>query len=60
MFTDRSDIIEYLLNEGYDSCSIEELESIDDESLFEELLVWEGIVGFTDEILSAVKALDLA
>lgn len=58
-FTDRASVIEYLLNEGPNDFTAEELEPVNDWELLETLLHWEGIVGFTDMILSACEALGL-
>lgn len=58
-FEDRSDVIEYLINESEEDFNPEELAELSNEDLFDELLRWEGVIGFTYFILGAVKALGL-
>lgn len=58
-FKDRSDVIEYLINESEEDFNPEELAELSNEDLFDELLRREGVIGFTYFILGAVKALDL-
>ena len=52
-FSNKQDLIDYLVSE---ECDTEEnLKQMDSRELLDTYLVWEGIIGFTDDIISAVK-----
>lgn len=58
-FEDRRDLEDYLIEESEGIYSREELERLSSYKLFTTWLAWEGIIGWTDNILSACKVLGL-
>ena len=50
----RQDLITYLVNEA--EYEPEELQELEPEELIDKFLVWNGIFGFTNDIINAVKA----
>lgn len=50
----RQDLITYLVNEA--EYEPEELQELEPEELIDKFLMWNGIIGFTNDIINAVKA----
>lgn len=50
----RQDLITYLVNEA--EYKPEELQELEPEKLIDKFLMWNGIIGFTNDIINAVKA----
>lgn len=50
----RQDLITYLVNEA--EYEPEELQKLEPEELIDKFLMWNGIIGFTNDIINAVKA----
>ncbi len=50
----RQDLITFLVNEA--EYEPEELQELEPEELIDKFLMWNGIIGFTNEIINAVKA----
>ena len=50
----RQDLITYLVNEA--EYEPEELQELEPEDLIDKFLMWNGIIGFTNDIINAVKA----
>lgn len=50
----RQDLITYLVNEA--EYEPEELQELEPEELIDKFLMWNGIIGFTHDIINAVKA----
>lgn len=50
----RQDLITYLVNEA--EYEPEELQELEPEELIDKFLMWNGIIGFTKDIINAVKA----
>lgn len=50
----RQDLITYLVNEA--EYEPEELQELEPEKLIDKFLMWNGIIGFTNDIINAVKA----
>lgn len=59
-FETREDIVRYLIEESDGQYTQGELDQMSNKDLLDQYLQWEGIVNYTDEILSAVRALALA
>lgn len=59
-FETREDIVRYLIEESDGQYTQGELDPMSNEDLLDRYLQWEGIVNYTQEILSAVRALGLA
>lgn len=60
-FETRGDVIDYLETESEGDYRREDLEKLSNYELFATWLAWEGIIGgWADDILSAVKALNLS
>ena len=54
MMDTRQDLITYLVNEA--EYEPEELQELEPEELIDKFLMWNGIIGFTNDIINAVKA----
>lgn len=50
----RQDLITYLVNDA--EYEPEELQELEPEELIDKFLMWNGIIGFTNDIINAVKA----
>ena len=54
---DKDSIIEYLVDESEGEYTREELEAMSKRDLLDAYLTWEGIIGFTDDILEHIEAI---
>ena len=54
---DKGSIIEYLVDESEGEYTREELEAMSKRDLLNAYLTWEGIIGFTDDILEHIEAI---
>ena len=54
---DKDSIIEYLVDESEGEYTREELEAMSKRDLLDTYLTWEGIIGFTDDILEHIEAI---
>lgn len=54
---DKDSIIEYLVDESEGEYTREELEAMSRRDLLDAYLTWEGIIGFTDDILEHIEAI---
>ena len=54
---DKDSIIEYLVYESEGEYTREELEAMSKRDLLDAYLTWEGIIGFTDDILEHIEAI---
>lgn len=54
---DKDSIIEYLVDESEGEYTKEELEAMSRRDLLDAYLTWEGIIGFTDDILEHIEAI---
>ena len=50
----RQDLITYLVNDA--EYEPEELQELEPEEMIDKFLMWNGIIGFTNDIINAVKA----
>ena len=53
----KEEIIEYLVDESEGEYTREELEAMSKRSLLNAYLTWEGIVGFTEDIIEHIEAI---
>lgn len=53
----KEEIIEYLIDESEGDYIREELEEMSNYDLLDAYLTWEGIIGFTDDILEHIEAI---
>ena len=53
----KEEIIEYLIDESEGVYTREELEAMSKVQLLDAYLTWEGIIGFTDDILEHIEAI---
>lgn len=53
----KEEIIEYLVDESEGEFTKEELEAMSKIDLLDAYLTWEGIVGFTDDIIEHIEAI---
>lgn len=53
----KEEIIEYLIDESEGDYTREELEEMSNYDLLDAYLTWEGIIGFTDDILEHIEAI---
>ena len=53
----KEEIIEYLIDESEGDYTREELEEMSNRDLLNAYLTWEGIIGFTDDILEHIEAI---
>lgn len=54
---DKDSIIEYLVDESEGEYTREELEAMSKRDFLDAYLTWEGIIGFTDDILEHIEAI---
>ena len=54
---DKEEIIEYLVDESEGDYTREELEEMSNRDLLNAYLTWEGIIGYTDDILEHIEAI---
>ena len=53
----KEEIIEYLIDESEGVYTREELEAMSKVQLLDAYLTWEGIIGFTDDIIEHIEAI---
>lgn len=53
----KEDIIDYLVDESEGVYTREELEAMSKVQLLDAYLTWEGIVGFTEDIIEHIEAI---
>ena len=53
----KEEIIEYLVDESEGEYTREELEAMSNRNLLDAYLTWEGIVGFTEDIIEHIEAI---
>ena len=53
----KEEIIEYLVDESEGEYTREELEAMSNRNLLDAYLTWEGIIGFTEDILEHIEAI---
>ena len=53
----KDSIIEYLVDESEGEYTREELEAMSKRDLLDAYLTWEGIIGFTDDIIEHIEAI---
>ena len=53
----KEEIIEYLIDESEGVYTREELEEMSKVQLLDAYLTWEGIIGFTDDIIEHIEAI---
>ena len=53
----KEEIIDYLVDESEGEYTKEELEAKSKRDLLDTYLTWEGIIGFTDDILEHIEAI---
>ena len=53
----KEEIIEYLVDESEGEYTREELEVMSKHALLDAYLTWEGIVGFTEDIIEHIEAI---
>lgn len=53
----KEEIIDYLIDESEGDYTREELEEMSKFQLLDAYLTWEGIIGFTDDILEHIEAI---
>lgn len=53
----KEDIIDYLIDESEGDYTREELEEMSKLQLLDAYLTWEGIVGFTEDIIEHIEAI---
>ena len=53
----KEEIIEYLVDESEGEYTREELEAMSNRDLLNAYLTWEGIVGFTEDIIEHIEAI---
>lgn len=53
----KEEIIEYLVDDSEGDYTREELEAMSNRDLLDAYLTWEGIIGFTDDILDHIEAI---
>ena len=54
---DKEEIIEYLVDDSEGDYTREELEAMSNRDLLDAYLTWEGIVGFTEDIIEHIEAI---
>ena len=54
---DKEEIIEYLVDESEGEYTREELEAMSNRNLLDAYLTWEGIIGFTEDIIEHIEAI---
>ena len=54
---DKEEIIEYLVDESEGDYTREELEEMSNRDLLNAYLTWEGIIGYTDDIIERIEAI---
>lgn len=54
---DKQEIIEYLVDESEGEYTQEELEAMSKRDLLDAYLTWEGICGYTDDIIEHIEAI---
>lgn len=55
----RQDVIDYLVSESEGDYTEQNLQNVSDYVLFKRWLEWQGIIGFTDDIIEVAKALNV-
>lgn len=53
----KEEIIDYLIDESEGEYTREELEEMSNYDLLDAYLTWEGIVGFTEDIIEHIEAI---
>ena len=53
----KEEIIDYLVDESEGDYTREELEAMSKVQLLEAYLTWEGIIGYTDDIIEHIEAI---
>ena len=53
----KEEIIEYLVDDSEGDYTREELEAMSNRDLLDAYLTWEGIVGFTEDIIEHIEAI---
>ena len=53
----KEEIIEYLVDESEGEYTREELEAMSNRNLLDAYLTWEGIIGFTEDIIEHIEAI---
>lgn len=53
----KEEIIEYLVDDSEGDYTREELEEMSNRDLLNAYLTWEGIIGYTDDILEYIEAI---
>ena len=53
----KEEIIEYLVYESEGEYTREELEAMSNRDLLDAYLTWEGIIGFTEDIIEHIEAI---